>query len=254
MAACVDCVYLDSQNRQCSVGRKKVLRNCILPIVEGYHKYLSSGHRVLEVGCGAWSPTREYCLQIGAAWEAIDILETYMGKKTLATRIASVEAIPFPDEYFDFVIANQSMEHWEENNVPLQRGLNEIFRVLKTGGVALINVPIHFHGGYRFVRGDIDGIRQLFAPYSSEVRLEKWRSPSDPLPPFYHLRHSYWFSELRNKPAYVLDIQAKKKANISYPRPTPITPFRRIWRSLRYRGILYYLTWGVRRFLKSTSR
>lgn len=230
-----------------------MLRNCISPIVEGYHKCLNAGHCVLEVGCGAWSPTREYCHQIGAAWEAIDILDMYMGKKTLATKIASVADIPFPDECFDFVIANQSMEHWEENNVAIEQGLNEIFRVLKTGGVALINVPIHFHGGYRFVRGDIDGIKQLFAPYSSQVRLEKWRSPSDPLPPFYHLRRSYWFSELRNKPAYILDIQAKKKENIVYPSPMPITPFRRIWRSLKYRGILYYVTWGVRRLLKRRS-
>jgi SAM-dependent methyltransferase len=232
------------------VGRKKVLRNCISPIVEGYHKYLNSGHRVLEVGCGAWSPTRDYCHKIGATWEAIDILETYMGKKTLATKIASVEDIPFPNEYFDFVIANQSMEHWEENNVPIQQGLNEIFRVLKTGGVALINVPIHFHGGYRFVRGDVDGIRQLFTPYSNEIRLEKWRNPSDPLPPFYHLRNSHWFSELRNKPAYVLDIQAVKKENVNYPRPVAITPLRRAWTGLRDRGVLYYATWVIRRFLK----
>lgn len=242
MAACTQCRYLDFENRQCTVGRKKTLRNCITPIVERYKSLLRPTDRVLEVGCGAWSPIKEYCSQIGAQWEAIDILEEYMGKKTLATKIASVGAIPFPDNHFDFVIANQSMEHWEENYVPIQQGLNEIFRVLKTGGHALINVPIHFHGAYRFVKGDVDGIRQLFTPYSDQIRLEPWRSPSDPLPAFFYLRNTYWFNDLRAKAAYVLDIQAKKKIAIDYPSIKAVTFFTKLQDGLANRGLLYYAT------------
>jgi ubiquinone/menaquinone biosynthesis C-methylase UbiE len=49
-------------------------------------------------------------------------------------RVAAAEALPFPDESFDAVVSTGSLHHW---NHPLA-ALNEVHRVLKTGGYALV--------------------------------------------------------------------------------------------------------------------
>ena len=42
--------------------------------------------------------------------------------------------VPFPDESFDIVVSTASIHHWKE----LTSGINEIYRVLKKGGYALL--------------------------------------------------------------------------------------------------------------------
>jgi len=53
--------------------------------------------------------------------------------------VADITAIPFPDGYFDVVIANHVIEHIPNEKLALQ----EILRVLKRGGVAYINTPVY---------------------------------------------------------------------------------------------------------------
>ena len=60
-------------------------------------------------------------------WDGIDVFEVNkLGVKSLATKIASVENIPFADHYFDYVLSNQSIEHWREYDVSPAVGLSEI--------------------------------------------------------------------------------------------------------------------------------
>ena len=48
-------------------------------------------------------------------WHGIDVFDTNLrGEKTIATKIASVSNLPYPNNSFDFVLANQSIEHWHE--------------------------------------------------------------------------------------------------------------------------------------------
>jgi SAM-dependent methyltransferase len=49
-----------------------------------------------------------------------------------------ITALPFPDGQFDWVICNHVLEHIEED----QKAMSELYRVLKTGGCALLQVPI----------------------------------------------------------------------------------------------------------------
>jgi ubiquinone/menaquinone biosynthesis C-methylase UbiE len=49
-------------------------------------------------------------------------------------RVAAAEALPFPDDTFDAVVSTGSLHHWKH---PLA-ALNEVHRVLKAGGWALV--------------------------------------------------------------------------------------------------------------------
>lgn len=247
MPACISCKELVFEQKICSSAHHKPLRSCISPIVNEYHSLLLRKSRVLEIGCGAWSPSKHYCEQNEIVWEGIDVSETYMGKRTIATKIASVGALPFKNEYFDFVIGNQTLEHWEENNVPLRKGLSEVFRVLKPSGVALFNVPIHFHGHYLFIEGNLESIRNLLLPYCSEVRLEPWRKPAFPLTEITHLKKLFRHRpELAGSHAYILDIRARKMdVGAAYFDDKAKSSIVRLIEGLRLKGFQYYkqLVW-----------
>ena len=49
-------------------------------------------------------------------------------------KVASVEEIPFPDDYFDLVVSILSAHHWQEP----AKAIREIKRVLKKGGKAIL--------------------------------------------------------------------------------------------------------------------
>ena len=240
MPGCNDCRWLGSGS-SCSIGHPHPLRNCVTAIMWEYVGILQPQHRVLEVGCGAWSPVRDAAVQEGYHWEGIDVNDTYQGQPTVATRVASVSRIPFPDVTFDYVIATQSMEHWEEYRVDLRKGLSEVFRVLKPGGWALINVPIHFHGGPVFVLGHLSKLRRLFDVFADGVRAEAWRYPPDPLPPCrYHLRYYWHKPALWRVSGYVLDIRARRREEIPYLDFPPLGIWHKLLAGLYYRGPLYY--------------
>lgn len=48
--------------------------------------------------------------------------------------------IPYKDEYFDVIICNHVLEHVEDDI----KGMSELFRVLKKGGFAILQVPISY--------------------------------------------------------------------------------------------------------------
>jgi SAM-dependent methyltransferase len=212
MPACAQCIRL--VDGRCSAWPEAKTRferevnpagACVIPIVDGYLAQIQPGMRVLEIGCGTWDAIRQRCLDVGAHYEGIDSQETYYGKKTIATRIENLRDLSFPDQSFDLVIGNQTMEHWAEFGCPIPWGLFQCFRACAPGGRVLLNVPIHFHGTRAFLLGDFETIRSYFRPFSSSVRLETWREPCAPLPPF--LPHPA-YPLLRSKPAYVLAIEA----------------------------------------------
>lgn len=242
MPDCRECRWLvdDECRRGPSHGP---LRSCLQAIVDEYCQLVSEGKRVLEIGCGAWSPVRDRCEEVGAVWEGIDVNDTHMGRPTIATKIASVADIPFGDAEFDLVVANQSMEHWREYSVPLERGLYEAFRVTRIGGQVLLNVPIHLHGAPMFVKGEIQKIRQAIEAFSPDVHLETWRARPAPLPPLRpHLPLYVGHPRLWRKSAHILDIRATRgSAPLAHVPNATIPAFRRQIEGLRERGALYYL-------------
>ena len=52
-------------------------------------------------------------------------------------RKIDLQAVPYIDEYFDFVLANHVLEHVQDD----MQALREIFRVLRPGGYAILQTP-----------------------------------------------------------------------------------------------------------------
>jgi len=216
------------------------VRACVVAISEEYCELITEGTRVLEVGCGTWSPIREHCQRVGAKWDGIDASEYYYGKPTIATRIESVEKLSFSDKTFDMVIGNQTLEHWNEFGCRLELGLWQCFRVCKVGGLVLMNVPIHFHGSRIFVEGELEAIKNLFQPFSLEVKMSAWRRNSYPLEPV-DLLPGYKYEGERG--TYTLDIRAVRKLEL------PITSSGYLFRWRPIREILdhkfAFLIWKI---------
>ncbi len=60
--------------------------------------------------------------------------ENTAGVESIEIKEGNADKIPFDDNCFDIVVSTVSMHHWKH---PVA-GLNEVYRVLKTGGFALV--------------------------------------------------------------------------------------------------------------------
>jgi 2-polyprenyl-3-methyl-5-hydroxy-6-metoxy-1,4-benzoquinol methylase len=110
------------------------------------------GKRVLEIGCGRGVFAAELARR-GADVVAADFSETALNytrerlQGTGATVLADVQAMPFPDESFDVVVSQETLEH-----VPHpEQGLAELVRVTGRGGTLILTGPNYLNavGLYR---------------------------------------------------------------------------------------------------------
>lgn len=67
----------------------------------------------------------------------IDKAKTKYHLKNVEFLVVDIHKTMFPDEYFDYVIANACFPHFERKNVALK----EIYRILKKNGVVVISHP-----------------------------------------------------------------------------------------------------------------
>jgi SAM-dependent methyltransferase len=168
---------------------KNSIRNCVYALMNRLAPAFR-GKDVLEVGAGVCRHNKRLVTRRGGRWVGLDS----RGPRNRATRQerkeddppiwyqASVEAMPIPDNSFDVVIASQTMEHW--GPAALDTGLSEIHRVLRTGGLLSVDVPIWMHGSDAFVLGDVDAIKRMFERDRWErSRWEEWRRDYAPLAP-----------------------------------------------------------------------
>lgn len=102
------------------------------------------GKAVLEVGCGAGVDLARFakggavCTGVDLAHSAIDLARANFEQQGLSAdlRVANGEALPFPDNSFDFVFAHGVVQYTADP----QRLVNEVRRVLKPGGDAVFQV------------------------------------------------------------------------------------------------------------------
>lgn len=102
------------------------------------------GRAVLDVGCGAGVEVVRFA-RAGAATFGVDLSEQAVGLSRLnighqhlraALSVADGEALPFPDNSFDYVFAHGVVQYAADD----RRVVAECHRVLKPGGVVLFQV------------------------------------------------------------------------------------------------------------------
>src|SRR5437762_1155547 len=129
-AAAEDEIYVGAAN-----GREQTFRRCV-SLIEGY----SPKGKILDVGCAAGFFVKAAS---DAGWDAIGVepcrwLADY-GASQLGAKIvpATLAEANFPDASFDVVTMWDVLEH-----VPDPVGdLVEVFRILRPGGLLVINYP-----------------------------------------------------------------------------------------------------------------
>ena len=118
----------------------------------GSEKCMFSGKTVLDVGAGGGGKSLYYLSRGAKHVTALDVIERYKNEAieyavklglndNFTYCVADASKLPFEDESFDLVIMNDSMEHVKSPEMVL----NEVTRVLKTGGRLCVNFPPYGH-------------------------------------------------------------------------------------------------------------
>jgi tellurite methyltransferase len=106
--------------------------------------------KILDAGCGT-GRNLTYFLRNGFDVYAVDRSESAIRAVQLLgsrlslnwsnqqARVETIEQMHFPKESFDFVISNAVL-HFAENEQHFQRMLNELWRVLKPGGLLFVRL------------------------------------------------------------------------------------------------------------------
>jgi SAM-dependent methyltransferase len=111
------------------------------------------GKRVLEIGCGR-GVFAKVLAERGADLVAADFSETAVSYAETRlqgwdaeTLVADIQAIPFPDQSFDVVVSQETVEHVRDP----RRALAELVRVMRPGGLLIVTGPNYLNliGLYR---------------------------------------------------------------------------------------------------------
>jgi len=124
--------------------------------------------RILDCGCGTGANVA-WLDRVGTAF-GFDLADTGLriGREAGRTRLAraSVTAVPFPTEYFDLVTSFDVIYSLDE---PGERAaLAEMYRVLKPGGYAIVNVA-----ALERLRGDHSVLSHERRRYTSRLLRER---------------------------------------------------------------------------------
>ncbi|MBX9760329.1 MAG: class I SAM-dependent methyltransferase [Beijerinckiaceae bacterium] len=117
--------------------------------------------RALDIGCGEGKFTRGIAAFIGEV-AGVDVKEKSILKAKAAAeaegskvdfRVASADALPWPDRHFDVVIFSNSLHHMPD----AAKAIAEAMRVLSPGGLLYVMEPVaagHYHEATKFVNDE----------------------------------------------------------------------------------------------------
>ncbi|MFZ1731193.1 MAG: class I SAM-dependent methyltransferase [Bacteroidota bacterium] len=139
-----------------------------------------SGKRILEVGAGTGRDSF-YMAQDGAELFLLDYSMNSL--KIIHKLLPSTDhisavggdafALPFPDGSFDAVFHQGLLEHFRESDA--RRLLEENVRVLKTGGLLVVDVPQRWHI-YTVIKHTLIALNAWFAGWEREFSVRELRN------------------------------------------------------------------------------
>ena len=152
------------------VGRRAILETFLRGIVAetDADKNVRVHPRILDIGCGTGA-NLEMLAQFGSA-EGVDVSDAaleFCRRKGLKVQKGLAESLPYADETFDITTALDVVEHLDDDIA----GLEEMYRVTKTGGYSLIFVPAFMW--LWGVQDDISNHRIRYTRKQIVERLEK---------------------------------------------------------------------------------
>lgn len=103
--------------------------------------------KVLDIGCGLGNnliPLMENDFEVAGIDMSADAIQKFKKSldkihKEISLKVAPFEELPYKDGEFDGVICVQTLSHGKTKNI--KKGIEEILRVLRKGGVAFLTVP-----------------------------------------------------------------------------------------------------------------
>lgn len=109
--------------------------------------YIHPGQRVLDVGCGT-GPMVDFLCSRGLRYCGLDVAQSMLDsiaqrfrntsyREMIELQVGSAEKIPYPDSSFDLYVGMGLLEYLPD----MQPTFNEITRVLKAEGLAILTIP-----------------------------------------------------------------------------------------------------------------
>lgn len=164
------------QNRE-SKKRLQAMINRNTACFEHFKDYIKEP--ILEVGCRE-GVLMNILLSNGYHSFGVDISEEAIKNNIInTTAVGEAENLPFPDGYFNTVLCIHTLEHIPNT----RKAANEIYRVLKIGGYALIEVPIQkkektpTKWGHWFCFSNEKEILNMFPALSAVKIIKKDKKP-----------------------------------------------------------------------------
>ena len=119
-------------------------------------EYVPECDNLLDIGCDYGDFASEYmkkAKKVYAIDPNVDVIDAAKKKHpSIIFEIAPAEKIPFPDSCFDVVAITDAFEHVDDE----KKTMDEIYRVVKPGGILVFSVP------YKGLFGFLDSFNMKF--------------------------------------------------------------------------------------------
>jgi len=175
------------------------------------------GKKILEIGAGSGRDSLQLAHENAMVYvldyspQALQIIKKLNGRNDNQVHLIQADAfqIPMPDETLDIVFHQGLMEHFK-NPLPL---LNEHFRVLKPGGLLLVDVPQRYHI-YTLIKHFLIFFNKWFAGWETEFSIKQLKKLV--IQSGFTIRHEYG-SWMRPSLFYRILREILKKIKIKLP-------------------------------------
>ena len=173
--------------------------------------------KILEVGAGSARDSFQFAHDNASVFvldyspQALFIVQKLNQQTDVPVHLIQCDAfrIPVPDNTFDIVFHQGLLEHFKDPN-PL---IKENFRVLKPGGLLLIDVPQRYHI-YTLIKHFLILLNKWFAGWETEFSIRELKSLMQQNG--FSIKHSYgrW---MRPSLFYRISREILQKVNIKLP-------------------------------------
>jgi len=250
-------IDIDEYPKEIFDKKESILANSVIAINFDLLRKIKPDQKILEIGCGSYSWIKENLNDNKIIWNGLDVKKYSKDELNIATEIGSVHDMSYEDSSFDYILSNQSIEHWSEYNVEIEDGFKEMGRCLKFEGEIFINFPLYLHGEPIFVKGRMDIIKNKIEKYFLIKNIVAYYSTShDDYKGWSLCGFPDWYVPSNANTSFVVNVILKKKSNFDYSKKNikknNLKRRNKYILHLRY-GVIYFI-WKMFNYIKKISK